>query len=91
MTSVKKKWIFNIFEKSTEKISDLNKLVSVIYNNKNLISFLNEFYKIPMMKWKVKNISVNKLIKQIKMLILILKIIFTISVSVLLYSSVTMS
>ena len=88
LTLMEKEWIFNAFKKSVEKISDLNKLVSATHNNKDSISLLNESCKVPVVKWKVKNTLMNKLMKQMKALILTLKIVFTVSVSALLYPSV---
>ena len=49
LTSVKKEQVFNAFKKFAEKISDLNKLVSVTNNNKDSIPLLNEFYKTSVM------------------------------------------
>ena len=63
LTSVKEKQILNAFKEFIKKTSDLNKLIFATCNNKDLISLLNEFYKVSMMKWKTKNTSVNKLIK----------------------------
>ena len=85
---MEKEWVFNAFEGSAEKISDLNKLVSATHNNKGPIPFLNKPYKVSVMKWKVENISVNKLAKQIKTLTLTLKIALTTSTSVSSYLSV---
>ena len=87
---MKKEWILNAFEKSAEKVSDLNKLVSVTHNNKNSISFLNESCKTSVMKWKAEDMSVNKLMKQMKVLTLTLKIVSTVSASASLYPSVAM-
>ena len=88
LTSVKKKQILNILEESIKKISDLNKLVSVTHNDKDPISLLNEPHKALMMKWKTEDMSVDKLMKQMKVLILALKITFTVSASASLYPSV---
>ena len=88
LTSVKKEQIFNTFEESAEKIFNLNKLISVICNNKDLISLLNELCKAPVVKWKIENMSVDKLIKQMKALTLTLKIAPTASVSASSYPSV---
>ena len=82
---MKKEWILNTFEKSAEKTFNLNKLVSATYNDKDSISLLNEPYKASVVKWKVKDISVNKLMKQMKVLILILKIVLTASALASLY------
>ena len=86
---MEKEWVFNAFKESAKKISDLNKLVSAICNNKDPILLLNEPHKISVMKWKVKNMSVDKLIKQMEALTLALKIALTVSASALLYPSVT--
>ena len=88
LTLIKKEWIFNAFEKSAEKVSDLNKLVSAICNDKSLISLLDELCKASMMKWKVEDMLMNKLMKQMEALILALKIAFIISVLASSYSSV---
>ena len=50
LTSVKKEQILNVFEKSTERVFDLNKLVSATCNNKGPIPLLNEPCKVSMMK-----------------------------------------
>ena len=63
LTSVKKEQIFNAFEESAEKVFDLNKLVSVTHNDKGPISLLNEPCKVSVVKWKVEDTSVNKLVK----------------------------
>ena len=89
LTSVKEEQILNALEESAEKVFDLNKLVSATYNNKGPISLLNEPCKASVVKWKAEDTSVNKLIKQMKTLILTLKIIFTVSASASLYLSVT--
>ena len=88
---MKKEWIFNVFEKSAEKTSDLNKLISATCNNKSPIPLLNEPCKTPVVKWKTENMSVDKLMKQMKVLILALKITLMISASAPSYSSVAVS
>ena len=88
LTSVKKEQVFNAFKKFAEKIFNLNKLISATCNNKSSISLLNESHKTSVVKWKVKNMSVNKLIKQMKALILALKITLMISASISSYPSV---
>ena len=60
---MKKKQVFNAFEKSAERVSDLNKLVSATCNDKGSIFLLNELCKASVMKWKMKNILMNKLMK----------------------------
>ena len=91
LTSIKKKWVFNAFKKSAEKVSDLNKLISATCNDKDSISLLNEPCKTSMMKWKVKDMLMDKLMKQMEALTLTLKITLTTSASVSLYSSVAVS
>ena len=85
LTLMKKEWVFNALEGFTEKISDLNKLVSATYNDKGPISLLNEPCKASVMKWKMKNTLINKLMKQIKALTLTLKIASAVSASTSLY------
>ena len=91
LTLIKKEWIFNAFEESAEKTFHLNKLISATHNNKNPILFLNKSHKTPVVKWKMKNMSVNKLMKQMKTLILTLKITFSASVLASSYSFVAVS
>ena len=74
LTLMKKKWIFNTFKKSVKKTSNLNKLISITCNNKDSIPLLNEPCKAPVVKWKIEDISVDKLVKQMEALTLILKI-----------------
>ena len=50
LTLMKKKQVLNALEKSAEKISDLNKLVSATHNNKDSIPLLDKFCKASMMK-----------------------------------------
>ena len=50
LTSVKKEQVFNAFEESAEKISDLNKLISATCNDKDSILLLNELCKASMVK-----------------------------------------
>ena len=85
---MKKEQILNAFKEFTEKAFDLNKLVSATYNDKDSIPLLNEPHKVPVVKWKVEDTSVNKLIKQMKVLTLILKIALTASASASSYPSV---
>ena len=88
LTLVKKEQVLNTLKESTERIFDLNKLVSATHNNKDSISLLNESCKTSVMKWKAEDISVDKLTKQMKALTLTLKITLTVSVSASSYSSV---
>ena len=85
LTLMKEEWVFNVFEESAEKTFDLNKLVSATCNDKGLNSLLNKSCKALMMKWKVKDILMNKLTKQMKVLILTLKIASAALVSASLY------
>ena len=50
LTSVEKEQVLNVFKESTEKVSDLNKLVSVTHNDKGLIFLLDEPCKASVMK-----------------------------------------
>ena len=50
LTLVKEEQVFNVFEKFIEKISDLNKLVSVTHNDKGSIPLLNEPHKVLVVK-----------------------------------------
>ena len=50
LISVKKKQILNTFKESTEKVSDLNKLISATHNDKDPIPLLNEPHKASVMK-----------------------------------------
>ena len=88
LTLMKKEWIFNAFKKSAKKTFNLNKLIFITCNNKGSILLLNEPHKVSVVKWKVKNMLMNKLVKQIKVLTLTLKITLTVSISASLYSSV---
>ena len=88
LISVKKEWVFNAFEKSAEKVFDLDKLVSATHNNKDPIPLLNEPCKAPVVKWKVENTSVDKLMKQMEVLTLALKIAPSASASASSYLSV---
>ena len=81
LISMEKEQVLNAFEKSAEKTSDLNKLVSAIYNDKDPIPLLNEPHKASMMKWKVKDMLMDKLVKQMEALTLALKIALTASAS----------
>ena len=86
---MEKKQVFNALKESAEKTSDLDKLISAIYNNKDSIPLLNEPCKASVVKWKVEDTLMNKLIKQMEALILALKIAPTASAPAPPYLSVT--
>ena len=88
---MKEEQVLNVFEESAERASDLNKLVSVTCNDKGPIPLLDEPCKAPVVKWKVEDTSVDKLINQMKALTLALKIAPMISASAPSYPPVVVS
>ena len=69
----------------------MDKLVSAICNDKGSIPLLNESCKASVVKWKVENMLMDKLVKQMEALTLTLKIALTVSASASSYPSVAVS